>query len=238
MQAFLLAAGLGTRLRPLTLDRPKALVEVNGRTLLEINLLRLISAGARRVVVNVHHFAPMVKQFLASKHWDAEVLVSDESALLLDTGGGLRQASSLFLPEEPIVVHNVDVLHRLDIASLVAQHADSMALATLLTSQRTTSRYLLGDAHARLVGWTNQSTGQTLWSTAPCTEYNLHAFSGIAILRPDFPSLLPPAVAPYPIIPQYLELSKHHTINLLNHPATDWLDVGKPSTLPLAERLL
>lgn len=238
MQALLLAAGLGTRLRPLTLDRPKALVEVQGRTLLEINLQRLIQAGAKRVVVNAHHFAPLVQHFLASHRWEAEVLLSDESNLLLDTGGAIKKAAPLFLPQEPIVVHNVDVLHRLDLPSFVAQHLASSSLASLLTSQRTTTRYLLADADLHLVGWHDTRNGATLWARGPQPACQQHAFSGIAILSPSLPALLPEADHPYPIIPQYLHLAATHTLSLLPHRPEDWIDVGKPDTLPLAARLL
>ena len=238
MQAFLLAAGLGTRLRPLTNDRPKALVEVGGRTLLEINLQRLIEAGATRVVVNVHHFAEKMSDFIAAKHWDAEVLVSDERAMLMDTGGGLKQAERLFRSDEPIVVHNVDVLHRLELRKIVEQHVDSKQIAPLCVSQRRSSRYLLSDAERHLVGLTNVTTGETLWSGSPKEDYISLAFSGIAVLQPELLALLPEANASYSIIPQYLNIAKEHAINLFEHAPTDWMDVGKPDTLPLAEQFL
>ena len=238
MQAFILAAGLGTRLRPLTNSRPKALVEVEGRTLLEINMLRLIEAGATRIVVNTHHYADMIRKFVESKRWDAEVLLSDESSLLLDTGGGLKKAEPQFRSDEPIIVHNVDVLHRLSLTDIVKQHTDSKALATLCVSERSTSRYLLADDSQHLVGWTNVKTGETLWSGTPVDGVRCLAFSGIAVVEPGLLPLLPPATAPYPIIPQYLSIAKSHTINCVEHHPDDWIDVGKPETLPLASRLL
>ena len=116
MQAFLLAAGLGTRLRPLTDRKPKALVEVQGIPLLKINLDNLVRQGATRIVVNVHHYAGQIIDFLQRNSWNAEVLVSDERDLLLDTGGGLKKAARLFVPDEPIVVHNVDILSHIDLS--------------------------------------------------------------------------------------------------------------------------
>lgn len=238
MQAFLLAAGLGTRLRPLTNSRPKALVEVDGRTLLEINLLKLVSAGARRVVVNVHHFSNQVIDFLRSRDWGTEVLVSDESGLLMDTGGGLKYAEPLFLPAEPILIHNVDILSSIDLAYLAAEHSDSMSIATLCVSNRETSRYLLFRQDGRLVGWCNRNTQEFKWSDSPTDEYIPLAFSGIAMVNPEILSLLPPAVEPYSIIQEYVKIGKNHAISHLNHLPEQWMDVGKPETLALAAQFV
>lgn len=238
MQAFIPSAGLGTRLRPLTNDRPKALVEIEGVTLLEINILRMIEAGAKRIVVNVHHFSDKVKSFLDSKHWESEIMVSDEHELLMDTGGGLKKAESLFLPDEPILIHNVDVLTHLDLEALVDYHLDSKSFATLCVSERNTSRYLLADEERNLIGWTNEKTGEILWSKEPAECYSKFAFSGIAVVDPLLLSELPAAIKPYPIIPEYLRLADDHTIKMKVHAAEDWLDVGKPETLPQAETFL
>lgn len=234
MQAFIPSAGLGTRLRPLTNDRPKALVEIDGATLLEINILRAIEAGAMRVVVNVHHFADKVKSFIESRDWESEVLVSDERSLLMDTGGGLKFAEKLFLPEEPILIHNVDVLTHLNLREIVSYHVDSKSIATLCVSERNTSRYLLADGERNLVGWTNEKTGEILWSREVRNQYSKFAFSGIAVIDPALLSLLPEADKPFPIIPEYLRIANNHTVKLNVHEAKDWLDVGKPETLPLA----
>jgi len=241
MQAFLLAAGLGTRLRPLTDSRPKALVEVRGEPLLKINIDRLAAQGADRIVVNVHHFADQVTGYLASRPWPAEVLVSDERDLLLDTGGGLKKAAPFFRPGEPVLIHNVDILSRLDLRALWRQHRESRALATLAVSRRDTSRQLLFDAEGRLAGWHNQQSGETLWAMAPTDatprleDYTALAFSGIAVVSPQMLDLLPEAVLPYPIIPAYLEAARSHTIRYFQHPAADWLDVGKTKTLQQAQ---
>ena len=236
MQAFLLAAGLGTRLRPLTDSRPKALVEVGGVPLLKINILRLAAQGADRIVVNVHHFADMVEEYLATQQWPCEVVVADERAKLLDTGGGLKHASPLFRRDEAVVVHNVDILSRIDLAAMVAQHTCSMAVATLAVSRRSTSRHLLFDGGGNLVGWENRTTGETLWSATPPADGAMAlAFSGIAVVSPQLLELLPPATEAYPIIPAYIDIARHHTIRHFEHRADDWLDVGKPATLQQAQ---
>ena len=156
MKAMVLAAGLGTRLRPLTDDRPKALVEVAGRTLLEITLARLRSFGIREVMVNVHHFADLVIEHLKAHHdFGMRIEVSREDALL-DTGGGLKKAAWFFLEdahrEEPFIVHNVDVLSTIDLQRMVQVHTRNQALATLAVQDRETSRYLLFDAQHQLCG--------------------------------------------------------------------------------------
>ena len=236
MQAFLPAAGLGTRLRPFTNDRPKALVEVQGRTLLELAIGRLTRLGVSRIVVNVHHYADQVEAFLHSRDWDTEVRVSDERAQLMDTGGGLKQAASLFAPDEPILIHNVDILSHIDLGMMVRQHIDSMSFATLAASRRDTSRQLLFDSRGQLVGWTNRSNGEYRWSRQPVDDCEALAFSGIAIVDPQLLGCLPAATHPYSIIPAYLDIAKNHRISYFLHTAADWLDVGKTESLNQAQQ--
>lgn len=238
MEVFLMAAGLGTRLRPLTLHKPKALVEVAGRTLLQINIEQLVRQGASRIVVNVHHFASMMKDFIASHHWDCEVVVSDESAMLMDTGGGLKKAAPLFSRTQPILVYNVDVLSDISVQEMMSQHLRTKALATLAVSQRNTQRYLLFNMDNRLVGWRNKASGEERWARQAVRDCNELAFSGMAVVEPEMLDLLPPADAPYAIVPEYLRLANQHIVNGFCHPAAQWLDVGKPETLPLAKDFL
>ena len=236
MQAFIPAAGLGTRLKPLTDHRPKALVEVQGKTLLEIAITNLIRQGATRIVINIHHFADMMRDYISSHSWDAEVLISDERDQLLDTGGGLKKAEHLFLKNEPIIIHNVDVLSHLDLASIIAEHNDSMSIATLCVSKRETSRYLLFDEDKELKGWTNTKTGELLWVDNPIQNTNNLAFSGISIIEPSILEMLPEPDKPYPIIPCYLRIAKDHRINAFIHQKEDWIDVGKPETITQAQK--
>lgn len=238
MEAFILAAGLGTRLRPLTNDRPKALVEIDGRTLLEINIDRIVKAGARRIIINIHHFADKMVDFITSRDWGTEVIISDESGLLLDTGGGLKNAQSFFSMKEPILIHNVDILHHLDLSEIISQHTDSMNIATLIVSQRSTSRYLLFNQDNLLTGWHNKKTDQTLWVTTAENQYRELAFSGLAVIQPELLNLLPEAQQPYPIVPEYLKIARNHRISIFEHPADQWMDVGKPETLAQASQFL
>ena len=150
---MIFAAGLGTRLRPLTDDRPKALVTAGGRTLLEIVLERLAASGFEHVVVNVHHFGEQIIEWLTTHPTPMPVVVSDERQMLLDTGGGLRAARRLFA-DAPVLIHNVDIMSDAPLTKLYDE-ACSSGHTTLLTSDRSTSRYLLADEHSRLVGWTN-----------------------------------------------------------------------------------
>ena len=152
MEGLILAAGLGTRMRPLTDDRPKALVEINSKTLFEITLQRMVDAGVERCVVNVHYFGDMLIDFIRSHEWPCEVLVSDERQMLLDTGGALKHASHLFSGNEPILVHNVDILSDIDFHALERHHLQNGNLVTLCTSHRSTKRMLLFDKNGILKG--------------------------------------------------------------------------------------
>jgi NDP-sugar pyrophosphorylase family protein len=236
MQAFILAAGLGTRLQPLTDQRPKALVEIGGMPLLQIAINNLVQQGVRRIVINVHHFADMVCDFIATHKWPVEIVISDERESLLDTGGGLKNAETLFAPHESIIVHNVDILSHLDFHELTEHHRKAGNLATLAVCQRSTSRYLLFNPNGQLSGWTNRKTGETLWTNGPLEGCEALAFSGISVIEPSMLGLLPPADHPYPIIPQYLEIAKHHRISYFMHSADSWIDVGTPEKLNSAQK--
>ena len=219
MEGFILAAGLGTRLRPLTNDRPKALVEVGGATLLEHTIHRLERAGIRHLVVNIHHFADRMVDFIGSRRWEAAVDVSDERELLLDTGGGLKKASALFSGRENVLVHNVDILSDIDLCEVERQHREQGNLVTLCVSRRQTKRMLAFDESGLLLGRAVEGL----------------AFSGISVVSPELFALLPEADHPYPVIDEYIRLSREgYRIGSFVHPADHWLDVGKPETLKLA----
>ena len=244
MEGFILAAGLGTRLRPLTDDRPKALVEVGGMTLLERTIHRLEEAGIGHIVVNVHHFADKVVDFIDSRHWRASIDISDERTLLLDTGGGLRHAAPLFSGRENILIHNVDILSDIDLQEVERRHVAEGNLVTLCVSQRQTKRLLDFDADGLLMGRATlhsplsalHSPLSTLHSPLSTLRSPL-AFSGISVVSPALLPLLPEADHPYPIIDEYIRLAAAgHRIGSYLHPAGRWLDVGKPETLKLAEQ--
>lgn len=235
MQAMLFAAGLGTRLLPLTATRPKALVEVCGRPLVARALDHLAQHNCQRVVVNVHHFAQMVEEYLRdhAAQWPMEILVSDERELLMDTGGGLAQALPLFDSEKPIVVCNADVVSDIDLTALLQRHLSSGAEATLLTSQRHSTRHLLFDDKGQLSGWHNDTSGETLLPRDVPTPY-AEAFNAFHVVEPILVREMLPA-EPKPIIPEYLRLCQSHTI--LRHPTPTgalWYDVGTPEKLKAA----
>ena len=220
MEGFVLAAGLGTRLRPLTDDRPKALVEVGGKTLLQHTIEKLQASGINHIVVNVHHFADNVVSFLRSRQWQCTIDISDERNLLLDTGGGLKHAAPLFSGKENVLVHNVDILSDIDLCDVEAQHKRDGNLVTLCVSQRQTKRLLEFDADGLLVGRAEQGL----------------AFSGVSVVSPALFALLPEADHPYPVIDEYIRLSRSHRIGCYRHSPDHWLDVGKPETLEQARQ--
>ena len=231
---MIFAAGLGTRLQPLTNHIPKALVEVNGTTLLELCIRNIIKHGFDRVIINVHHFGEQIIDFVASHHFDTEIVISDERGLLLDTGGGLKKASQLLVQDTPLLIHNVDVLSAIDLSDLYHHHCQSRALATVAVAERETSRYLLFDKNNELAGWTNRKTGETIWAKPQQKDNAVPlAFSGIHVVSRQLTDLLPPA-APYPIIPQYIDMARHSSIKAYRHNAREWMDVGKPDTLAVA----
>jgi NDP-sugar pyrophosphorylase family protein len=240
MKAMVLAAGLGTRLRPLTDDRPKALVEVGGRTLLEITLARLRGFGIREVIVNVHHFADLVISFLkAHDNFGMRIEVSREE-ILLDTGGGLKKADWFFLEDfgssgEPFLLHNVDVISTIDLHQMVEVHRQNQALATLAVQQRETSRYLVFDEQLQLCGRrAGRDQQPEIVRAAPQTQ--ALAFSGIHIISPRlFPLMKEEGI--FSIIDCYLRLAASgESIAAFRADQYYWRDLGKPADLQQAAR--
>lgn len=236
MEAMIFAAGLGTRLRPLTNDRPKALVEVCGKTMLQHCIEMLIGNGATRIVINVHHFAEMMKTYIANLKYNIDIQISDESQLLLDTGGGLKKAVSLFSGREPVVIANVDILTNIDLRKMMQQHIDSKADATLAIRDRQSSRQLLFDADWQLGGWQNNKTGESI-IVSQSQELKPFAFSGIHIISPSLFSKFP-ADDVFPIIPHYLKLAESHKIIGYRHDSDYWFDAGSVEKIAEAEKFL
>jgi mannose-1-phosphate guanylyltransferase len=236
MKAMVLAAGLGTRLRPLTIDRPKALVEVAGRTLLEITLTRLREFGVREVIVNVHHFADMLVEFLKrNDNVGMRIEVSRED-VLLDTGGGLKRAGWFFVDgadrEQPFLLHNVDVISTIDFRRMVQAHAESKALATLAAQDRKTSRYLLFDEQG-LCGRRAGLDGE-LELVRPSARLEALGFSGIHVISPPLLAMLSES-GPFSIVDAYLRLAAQGE-RVLAFRADEyyWRDLGKPEDLAQA----
>jgi len=238
MRAMILAAGLGTRLRPLTDDRPKALMEVDGRTLLEIALARLRGIGVQDVIINVHHFAGMMLSYLGANHnFGMNVEISREE-VLLDTGGGLKQATDFFLkhsagPDEPFLLHNVDVISTIDLSRMLQFHDERRALATLAVQDRRTSRYLLFDENGELCG---RRVGKHLEAELVRSSKRVEAFAfcGVHVISSRFLRLLTEQ-GTFSIIEPYLRLAAVGE-RILSFRADEyyWRDLGRPEDLAQA----
>lgn len=237
MKAMVLAAGLGTRLRPLTDERPKALVTLGERTLLEITLERLRQAGVHQVIVNTHHFAEMVRDYLrAHADFGMRIEISHEETLL-DTGGGLKKAAWFFLEDggdQPFLVHNVDVLSTIDLARMVEEHRKRDALATLAVAGRVTSRYLLFDEWGELCGRRNGRDGEPEM-VRPAGSAEALAFAGIHVVSPWIFSKLDEKGV-FPIVPAYLRLAgQGEKIAAFRAGEYSWRDLGTVESLRAAE---
>jgi NDP-sugar pyrophosphorylase family protein len=238
MKAMILAAGLGTRLRPLTDDRPKALVEVAGRTLLEVTFSRLRSFGVREAIINVHHFAGMILEYLKrNDNFNMRIEVSREENLL-DTGGGLKKAAHFFLEnssdaETPFFVHNVDVVSTIDLDRMLRFHTENRALVTLAVQDRGTSRYLLFDQQLRLCGRRSERD-QEAELVQPSEHVQRLAFCGIHVISPSFLSLLQEEGA-FSITDAYLDLAARGAC-IMGFRADEyyWRDLGSPANLKQA----
>lgn len=236
MQAMIFAAGLGTRLRPLTLNKPKALVRINDKTLLEYNVQKMVSYGIENIVVNVHHFAQQIIQevYHLNQKYHCNIVISCEDNQLLDTGGGLLKAKELFLLGEPILVHNVDILSDIDFYDMQKVFFNTKTLSLLAVQQRQTSRYLLFNNTDELCGWENVQTKEKI-ITKQSLSYQAFAFSGIQIVSYDiFDKITQRGV--FSIIDTYLQLSKTNIIRPYLHQGK-WVDVGKLSAIEKAESL-
>ena len=239
MKAMVLAAGLGTRLRPLTDERPKALVEVAGRTLLEITLARLRPFGISEVIVNVHHFADRVLEYLkAHDDFGMRIEVSREETLL-DTGGGLKKAAWFFLEDshhdEPFILHNVDVLSTIDLGRMVQFHTENQALATLAVQNRETSRYLFFDDRHQLCGRrTGRDPTAEIVRPAQQTQALALAFSGIHVISPRLLTMMTEEGV-FSIIDCYLRLgAQGEKILAFRADEYYWRDLGKPENVKQA----
>ena len=224
---MLLAAGLGTRLKDLTKDRPKALVEYRGKTLIEIVLRRLIHHGFRDVIINVHHHPEQIIDFIQSKkNFGINIRFSDESDLLLDTGGGIKNASCYFAGDH-VLIHNVDVYTDLNLEELYHYHISSNNLATLAVKSRNSTRPFLKDGDQILCGWENLITGERI-ITRNGANLEKIAYSCVAVLSPSFIQMLPEKKV-FPLVPEILRISEKHEVKLFPHSGV-WRDMGKPES--------
>lgn len=240
MKAMIFAAGLGTRLKPITDTIPKALVPVAGKTLLEHIIEKVANEGFDELIINVHHHANKIIDFLKeNNNFGLRIEISDEREMLLDTGGGIRKAAHFFNDGKPFLIHNVDILSNANLKALYNKHIEADNIATLLVKDRETSRYLLFNEDERLQGWINTNTGETK-SPIPnfCpSNYIQHAFSGIHILSPEIFQYMTPYPPKFPIMDFYLENADRIKIGSLLNNDLQMIDVGKLDSLQEAEKL-
>lgn len=223
--AMILAAGLGTRLKELTSDKPKALVEVAGRTLLQRNIENLVEQGFDTIIVNIHHYGEQIIRFLETHRFDANIFISDERGLLMDTGGGIVQALPFFHDTDAVLVHNVDILSDVDLHGLYDRFTASDDDAWLLVQDRQTARKLLFDDHDLLVGWKNRNEEAYKWVDQEYGEFKELAFSGMHIFRPSLFKEF--GWQRYSIIDLYLQQAKGHSVRSVEIQPGFWFDIGK-----------
>ncbi|HLP05264.1 MAG TPA: nucleotidyltransferase family protein [Paludibacter sp.] len=240
MKALIFAAGLGTRLKPITDSIPKALVPIGGKTLLEHVILKLKAAGFNELIVNIHHFPDQIIDFLREKeNFGIRIEVSDERDMLLDTGGGIKKAACFFDDNKPFLVHNMDIISNIDLNALYAQHLRANGLATLVVSRRDTFRYLLFDDNLRLNGWVNEQTGETKPVGLKKVElYNKLAFAGIQVLSPAVFGLMGEWDAKFPVMDFYLANAATQVINGFVPDDFKMMDVGKINVLDEAAKFV
>jgi NDP-sugar pyrophosphorylase family protein len=237
MKAMILAAGLGTRLKPFTDQHPKALVKVNDKTILQRNVEYLASFGIKDVIVNVHHFADQIIHYIKQNNgFGSNISISDERDEVLETGGGIKKASWFFEKNpEPFIAINVDILTDMSLNKMIFQHQQNDPLATLAVTSRTTSRYFLFDESNHLCGWKNEKTGEQKISRK-AEKYIQKAFSGIHIISPEIFPLIK-MQGKFSMIDVYLELAKANIIEAFDHSTSKLIDVGKPESILKAEEM-
>lgn len=238
MKAMIFAAGLGTRLRPLTDNMPKALVPLGGKTLLQYQIEKLRDAGIRDIIINIHHFPEQIRGFLQrNSNFGLNIQISDESGTLLETGGGLKKAQDFFADERPFLACNVDILSNIDIKALVNRHRQE-DIATVVVSERATQRYLLFDETERLIGWTNLKTGEVRPDNLQpaIIPHRRLAFSGMQILSADLFRHMEHMGERFSLIDLYLSLCRQYTIRSYIPDNYRMMDVGKTECLAEAEQ--
>ena len=240
MNAFIFAAGLGTRLKPLTDTMPKALVPVAGKPLLAHVIEKLKAAGCKKIVINIHHFGDMIIDYVKSQGgFGIDIVFSDEREMLLETGGAIKHAVEL-LGNEPFLIHNVDILSNVDIKALWEEHLNSGSAATLLVSKRSSSRALLFNSEGNLTAWTNKNTGEikTPYENVEIARLEEFAFSGIHVFSPELFKYFGEYPEKFSIIDFYLNTCKAEKIKAYTQEGLQLLDVGKLDSLEKAEEFV
>jgi NDP-sugar pyrophosphorylase family protein len=225
MKAMIFAAGLGTRLAPLTDNKPKALVEVAGKTMLQMQIEKLRDAGFNYIVVNTHHFSNLVKEFVKNNDFGVEIVISDETDLLLNTGGGLKNVKKFFNEGDTFLLHNVDIYSDINLKEIYDYHQNSENIVTMAVKHRKSSNYLLFDETDRLCGWRSYKTNSKIISLEKET-YNEMAFSGIYVFNYEIFNLMK-KIGAFSIIPELLDIAKTNRIGGWVHDDNFVLDIGK-----------
>ncbi|MFP4556146.1 MAG: nucleotidyltransferase family protein [Bacteroidales bacterium] len=237
MKAMVLAAGLGTRLKPLTNNKPKALVEIGGKPLIAHVLEKMVASGFNHIVINVHHFAEQLSGYIKSNDFDADIYISDETHKLLNTGGGILNAKNFLKGDEPFLVHNVDIFSNINLKELMQFHAKMNPMATLAVGNRSSSRKFLFDKKMQLVGWRNLKTREAIYTRSSKKNFNELAFTGIHVVSPAFFSHVNMKGA-FSIVDAYLTLCKQHKLIGYDTSSNYILDVGKVESIDEAKDLL
>jgi len=237
MKAMIFAAGLGTRLKPLTDNKPKALVEIGGLAILELAIRKLKTAGVKDIIINIHHFADQIIEFVRkNKSFGLHIEFSDERDQLLETGGGLVKAAWFFDDNRPFWLYNVDVFTTMNLNEMHDYHRQKNCLATLAVMERPTKRFLLADKEMILHGWHNKDTGETISCRKKMNNLDQYAFSGIHLVEPEFLKLVTEK-GKFSIVKSYLELASNQDICLFPHHDKLWFDAGKQWALKEIEKI-
>ena len=235
MKGMILAAGLGSRLKPWTDTHPKALAVVNGKSLLERNILYLQQHGIFDIIVNVHHFADQIVDAVEkNKGWGSAVTISDETDVVLETGGGLQKASWFFAGETDLVLMNADILTGMDLTAMIRQHTAERPMATLAVSDRDTSRYFLFNEHNILSGWRNVKTGDEKIVRSSAIQHQ-KAFSGIHVIDTTLFPLIR-QTGKFSMVDVYLDIARENQVGFFDHSGSSFIDVGKPESVSAAEK--
>jgi NDP-sugar pyrophosphorylase family protein len=236
MKAMIFAAGLGTRFKPWTNKHPKALAPVNGKSLLQRNVVWLQQYGIKDLILNVHHFPEQVMQEIEkNKGWGSRITISDETGQLLETGGGLKKARSFFDADQPFLTINVDILTDLNLDKLIQFHTQKRPLISFAVSDRKTSRYFLFDKELRLCGWENTKTGEKKISIQK-EQLTQKAYSCVVIFEPGIFDLMKQE-GKFSLVDVYLDLAPQHKILAYDHTGDKLVDVGRPESVPIAEKM-
>ncbi len=235
MKAIILAAGLGLRLKKLTQDKPKALIEVNGITMLESVIMKLKNQGITEFLINIHYLGQNIIDFLTNNNnFGVNITISDERKQLLDTGGAILKAHAFISGNEPVLVHNVDIISDVNINELLKYHNINNCVATLCIRKRDSGRGLLFNKKMHLVGWTNIEKQEFKWVKNKPVDYNTFAFSGIYMIAPKFANLIT-QTGKFSIIDTWLEIAKKNTISGYIDTSIEWHDLGTVEKINNAE---